>query len=535
MRDVLRRMQPNRFEELIALVALYRPGPMDDIPRYLACKHGQEPVQYGHPLLEQILKETYGVMVYQEQVMQIAQVMGGYTLGGADLLRRAMGKKIKSEMDAQREIFVSGAQKNGVDKRVASHIFDQMAKFAGYGFNKCHSAPYALITYQTAYLKANFPVEFMAATMTYDMANTDKLTVYREELVRLGIPLLMPDINQSGSDFLVEHQDDGTQAIRYALAAIKNVGEASIKALEKERAQHGPFQNIIDFVRRLDSKSINKRLLENLICAGAFDKLHPNRAQLFHSADKILKYLGENQNTTQARQKSIFFEEESTDFDVQTALTPAPSWPLLEELQKEWDAVGFYLSSHPLQAYGKSLERLRLTSSAQVQELALDQNAMDLKMAGVVLSKKERLSKNGSRFAFVTFSDASGVFEVAIFSEHYLPYRDTLEAGAVFFLRVMGRCEGETRRLTVNSLTPLETLLQEHPCCLQLHIQDAQALEPLKEIVSKAQKGNGRLDVVVTRQQGQKILVTLPTRILITPDIRHSLYHMPGIQEVREI
>ena len=277
MRDVIKKLRPDRFEDIIALVSLYRPGPMDNIPSYVKRKHGEEEPDYMHPRIEGILKETYGIMIYQEQVMQIAQELSGYTLGGADLLRRAMGKKIQAEMDAQRKTFIDGAVERGVDKGLAGYVFEQVNKFAGYGFNKSHAAAYALIAYQTAYLKANYPVEFMAASMTLDMGNAEKLNGFRSELGRLGIALLTPNINRSRAEFAVEAAPEGGYAVRYALAAIKNVGQAAMNALVEEREANGSFEDLGDFADRLDGRVMNKRQLENLARAGAFDSLNPNR------------------------------------------------------------------------------------------------------------------------------------------------------------------------------------------------------------------------------------------------------------------
>ena len=276
MRDALKRLKPDRFEDVIAMVALYRPGPMENIPAYIRRKKGEEEPDYLHESLEPILKETYGIMIYQEQVMQIAQELAGYSLGAADLLRRAMGKKIKEEMDAQREIFVKGAMERGVTEEKARAIFEQVNKFAGYGFNKSHAAAYALVAYQTAYLKANYPVEFMAAIMTYDMGNTDKLTLFRQELDRLRIPLLPPDVNHSYADFAVEPLPEGGKGIRYALGAIKNVGASAMKQLINERERNGPFKSLGDFARRIVARAIYKRAIENLVCAGALDRLDSN-------------------------------------------------------------------------------------------------------------------------------------------------------------------------------------------------------------------------------------------------------------------
>ena len=290
MRDVLRKLKPDTFEDIIAVVALYRPGPMDNIPSYIRRKHGEEQADYLYPTLEGILRETHGIMIYQEQVMQIAQELCGYSLGGADLLRRAMGKKIKEEMDRQRATFISGAVARGVPEAKASQIFELVSKFAGYGFNKSHAAAYALIAYQTAYLKANYPLEFFAASMTLDLANSDKLNGFRQELGRLGIRLLPPDVNASEAIFSVEHGGSSgapTGGIRYALAGVKTVGEPAARAVVEERRRGGPYPSLADFARRLDPRHLNKRQLENLARAGAFDSLHANRRQVFDSVETI--------------------------------------------------------------------------------------------------------------------------------------------------------------------------------------------------------------------------------------------------------
>ena len=354
MRDVLRKMRPNRLEDLIAVVALYRPGPMDQIPRYIACKHGLEKPDYMHPLLEPILKETFGIMVYQEQVMQIAQVLSGYSLGGADLLRRAMGKKIKEEMEAQRKTFVDGATSRGVDGDQASMIFDRVAKFAEYGFNKSHAACYALIAYQTAWLKANHPAEFMAATMTYEMANTDKLNGFRQELDRLKIKLLPPDINRSRAAFSVERLADGGLAIRYALAALKNVGEGACRSIAEERERGGPYKDLFDFARRLDTKQLNRRQMENMVRAGVFDSIDKNRGKVFKNCEGLLRYGAGEAEQRASSQMSLL----GANVAPPPKLENAPDWSPHEKLSQEFDAIGFYLSAHPLDAFAKSLRRL---------------------------------------------------------------------------------------------------------------------------------------------------------------------------------
>src|SRR5499427_1964479 len=306
MRDLIKKLQPDRFDDLTAIVALFRPGPMQMATEFINRKHRKDGavVDYLHPNLEGILKPTYGVILYQEQVMQIAQVLAGYSLGGADLLRRAMGKKIPAEMEAQRHLFIEGATARGVDARLADHIFDQMAKFAGYGFNKSHAAAYALLAYQTAYLKANYPVEFLAALMTLDLGNTDKLNVFRQELDRLGIRLLPPDINRSQVTFTVEPGDK--PAIRYALAAVKGVGAQAMAELVAERNARGRFKDLADFSRRLEAKSFNRRQFEGLAKAGAFDSLNPNRAQTFAAAEQLLRQASHAAEERESRQVSLF-------------------------------------------------------------------------------------------------------------------------------------------------------------------------------------------------------------------------------------
>ena len=358
MRDVLKRLRPDRFEDIIAVVALYRPGPMDNIPSYIARKHGDEAVAYLHPGLEGVLSETFGIMIYQEQVMQAAQELAGYSLGAADLLRRAMGKKIQAEMDAQREKFVEGAVARGVERANASAIFDQIAKFAGYGFNKSHAAAYARVAYQTAYLKANYPVEFMAAIMTYDMANTDKLNVFRQDVARMGIPMLGPDINRSRADFSVEQTQDAdgqpVRGIRYALAAIRNVGHGAMTALVQEREANGDYRDLAALANRLDGRQINKRQIEMLACAGAFDSLHPNRHQVCKAAETIVRHAHVAADERDSNQVSLFGgggSDGAGGFDgaggtaaeaPRLQLPRVEEWPAMDRLRHEFDAIGFY-------------------------------------------------------------------------------------------------------------------------------------------------------------------------------------------------
>ncbi|MDC0348838.1 DNA polymerase III subunit alpha [Alphaproteobacteria bacterium] len=518
MREVLRRLRPERFEDIIDLNALYRPGPMDDIPRYMACKHGEQEVSYLHPALEPILKVTYGVMVYQEQVMEIAQVLGGYTLGGADLLRRAMGKKIKSEMDAQRVIFTDGAIKKGVEKNIASQIFDQMAKFAGYGFNKSHSAPYALISYQTAYMKANFPHEFMAATMTYDMNNTDKLGMYCQELKKINIKLLPPDINKSSEIFSVE-TDPETQekSVRYALGALKNVGTQAMELLTEERSKKGPFKNIQDFLYRLNTKVLNKRQLENLILSGSLDCLVSNRRSLYVSIEDMLKCASAVSSQGESLQTALFAQESVVDsFKVSDIL----EWPTLEKLNKEESAVGFYLSAHPLQSYDEDV----LTKLKVVKSIDLEKHPkVSAQLIGLPVSFKLKTSKKGRKFAFVGFSDAYGNYEAVVFSDMLEDVRSCVEKGDPLFVKLSLRRDDQgALRLSLAEITPLDKVIESVEYGISLHFESLDNIDQLKEFLSKKTGGKISIKLFLNQKSG-KLDITLPDKYSLSAEDKDFL------------
>ncbi len=528
MKDVLRKLQPTRFEEIIALVALYRPGPMDDIPRYIACKNGAQEIHYEHQLLEGILKETYGVMVYQEQVMQIAQKLAGYSLGQADLLRRAMGKKIKSEMDSQRDIFIAGCKdNNNIKQDTAEKIFEAMAKFASYGFNKCHSAPYGLIAYQTSYLKANYPVEFIASMMTYDMQNTDKLSIIREELNRLNIPLLSPDINHSFAEFSVE-KIEGKYAVRYALCALKNVGESAVQQIVNERKNNGHFKDIIDFARRVDGRCLNKRMLENLISSGAFDTLENNRAKLWGSIDIILRHVGEVKSQEESMQSSLFDANSKVKLP-QVKLRDSKKWNSFEEAQREFDAVGFYFSTHPVEPYKNILSQYNIKHFSIVSSNIAPDQEQSATLAAVIVNKKEKLSKKGKKYAFVQFSDESGLFEGVLFSETLSNCRDLLETGTVVLLQgIIKNDSGETR-LLVNSMQSLEDYASNVSSALVIKIHNKEDLVYLKELLSSVDNGNTSITLVL-RDGDYESLVDLKQRYKITPKLREEIATMPTIE-----
>ena len=535
MRDVLRRLRPDRFEDIIALVALYRPGPMANIPKYIACKHGEEQPDYMHPVLEPVLKETFGIMIYQEQVQQAAQRLSGYTLGGADLLRRAMGKKIKEEMDAQREKFVNGAVEQGVDKAQASGIFDQIAAFAGYGFNKSHAAAYALVSYHTAYLKANYPVEFLAASMTYDMGNTDKLNVFRQELQKLKIELLPPDINKSRRDFSVEKQADGSYGIRYALAAVKNVGGSAMDALVETREADGPFKSLAEFADRADPTQVNKRLLENLVRAGAFDQLHKNRAELFESLETVVRHVSLAASERKSNQVSLFAVDGGAAPEQDIRLKSRPEWPQMDRLKEEFDALGFYLSAHPLDAYAESLARLEVVSSTEAHAAAVRKGGQTrLVLAGIVVGRQIRTSKSGNRFAFAQLTDRTGVFEVTMFSEVLASCRDLLDAGEPLLVRADARIEDDNLRLLASSVEPLDKAVERTAAGLEIFLHDISPLEHLKSLIQNEGRGRGRIHVVVPTARGD-VRIKLPEAYQVSSRLRGAVKALPGIDYVRDL
>ncbi len=531
MRDVLRKLKPDRFEDIIAVVALYRPGPMENIPSYIKRKHGEEQPDYLHPLLEGILKETYGIMIYQEQVMQIAQVLSGYTLGGADLLRRAMGKKIQVEMDAQRANFVEGAKANKVAEARASLIFDQVDKFAGYGFNKSHAAAYALVCYQTAYLKANHPVEFFAATMTLDMGNVEKLNGYRRDLEKLGIELLPPDVNRSSDDFTVERTAEGKKAIRYALAAIKGVGRDAMNRLTEERESNGPFADLFNFAERLDQRVLNKRLLESLVRAGAFDSLNKNRAQTFGAVEALTRHSQATHESRGSNQNSLFGDDTAQR---RPQLAKMPDWAPMERLQQEFAAIGFYLSSHPLAAYERSLQRLGVCRAADLTALLARGVPGRIKLAGTVIDRMERTSAKGNRFAFVQCSDQSGAFELTVFSELLGSKRNLLEPGQAVLISADGRLDGEQVKLTAQTVEKLDDAVANAAAGLRIIVSDAVALEALRKTLD-GKKGRGRVTLVVPMHDDSEAEVTLPGTYSIAGGLRDAIGMLPGIAQVEEI
>ncbi len=543
MRRALIDMRPDRFEDLIALVALYRPGPMANIPTYCARKLGEEDIEYLHPSLEPILKETFGVITYQEQVQQIAKSLAGYTLAQADLLRRAMGKKIKSEMDAQRATFLAGAIDRGIPKGTAEAIFDACAKFAEYGFNKSHSAPYAFITYQTAWMKANYPVEFLAASMTLELNNTDKLAEFRAEALRLGLKLEPPSINRSGRDF-----DVIGDTIFYALAALKGVGPQAVDLIVEARGDKA-FTSLSDFASRVTPKALNKRVVESLAAAGAFDTLEPNRARAYLGADAILAACQSQHEAETSGQQSLF----GSIADAPSLMLPAAEpWLPAEKLQKEFDAIGFFLSGHPLDDYGVALKRLRVQSWAEFSN-SVRAGATAGKVAATVVSRLERRTKTGNKMGILELSDPTGRFEAVLFSEGLAQYRETLEPGAAVLLQLGAELQGEDIRARILSAEPLDAAAAKTQMGLRIFVKDT---KPLESIAKRLEASNGRRDgprpnlgkgfAAPERSDGDVTLVMmldleteaeirLPGAFKVSPQIAGAIKAVPGVVDVQTV
>lgn len=532
MRDTLRKMKPDRFGDIIALVALYRPGPMDNIPRYIETKEGKVEPDYMHPKLQPYLEETYGIMVYQEQVMQAAQVLAGYSLGGADLLRRAMGKKIQAEMDAQREQFVKGAgEHSGISPQRASEIFDTIDKFAGYGFNKSHAAAYALIAYWTGWLKANYPHEFIAASMTLDLGTTDKLAIFKQDLDKMGIPLLPPDINKSEVLFAVEGN-----SIRYALAALKGVGAQAMDKILAERESGGPFKSLSDFVSRMDQGAMNKRQLENLICAGAFDSFMDDRARLYESSEMLMRHAQSLAAERAAGQASLFGGPAGEGTPM-PELPKVQGWDQLEKLRHEFDAVGFYLSAHPLDTKAAQLERLNIYSIAQVEVMLAERPfATSVNMAGVLLKKQIKVSqKSGNKFAFLQFSDSSGIFEVIVFSEVLARAKDYLEEGETLLLKATAEPQEDQVRFMVQDIQPLDVALSGKIKEVRVTLDAPEAVQKLKDFLVAEGYGPARVVVEIGLNDNEMAKIELPGSHAFSPQARSALMKTPGVRDIQEL
>lgn len=536
MRETLRKMRPDKFEDIIALISLYRPGPMKNIDVYVDRKFGRAEIDYLHPTLEPVLKETYGVIIYQEQVMQIAQILAGYSLGEADLLRRAMGKKKKEEMAKQRARFFEGAAKRGVEEKRASEIFDLVEEFAGYGFNKSHAAAYALIAYQTGYLKANYPVEFMAGLMSLDLHMTEKLAGMVQEARRVDAPVRPPCINTSRADFAVK---DGK--ILYALGALKSVGEAAMEAVVGEREANGAFKSMSDFAQRVDPKALNKRLFQTLARAGAFDCLNDNRAEVVASAQMVLGHAQAAEAERATSQGNLFGGGASggTAPELPRLREVVEPWASDHALEEERTAVGFFLSGHPLEMVEGALRRRGTVFCAEFGELAREGRA-SARVCGVVQRRQERKSaKSGETFAFIALSDPTGEFEALVTPDVLSKSRDKLEAG----MRVSARARIDTRdggmRLILDDVTSLDEALAGAygGICVTVVDQDGvkNVFDRLKGMPEAPPGGVGLVHVQVATATHTQVEIMLPGAHPVHGAARAALEATKGVACVREM
>jgi len=537
MRRTLAAVKPTNFGDIIALVSLYRPGPMDNIPLFGDRKNGRAELAYPHPLLEDILEETYGIFVYQEQVMQAAQVIAGYSLGEADLLRRAMGKKIQSEMDAQRSRFVEGAAKNDLSSVQANELFDLIDKFAGYGFNKSHAAAYALLAYQTAWLKAHFPNEFYAASMCFDMHQSDKLSIFVDDMKRLGVTILPPSINKSRPSFAVEEQEGALLALRYALAGLKNVGEKAMQALVNERARDGEFESVNDFANRIDPHGLNKRQIESLSAAGAFDDLEPNRAAVHDGADIILSVANSAAESRESGQGGLFGEG-SSDAMQAIRLPRDAAWNLSETMVHERDAFGFYFASHPITQFQA------VTTSHGAQTFAAlceggpisEGQRKPATMAALVEGVRWRESKRGNRFVLCDLSDSSGQFSGSCFDEEH--------CNSLAELAKEGRCAlldveldqlsaDENPRVAIRQVRPLDNLEKVTRTKMELDVENLSALHELKNLLAPLAGGKSELIVKVPSLDDRFSQLSLGKSFQLDAETVEMLGKVNGIENVK--
>ncbi len=537
MRRTLAAVRPTTFEDIIALVSLYRPGPMDNIPTFGARKNGREDIAYPHPLLEGVLKETYGVIVYQEQVMQAAQILAGYSLGDADLLRRAMGKKIQAEMDAQRATFCEGAAKNDIAADKANELFDLIDKFAGYGFNKSHAAAYALIAYHTAWVKAHYPAEFYAASMCYDMTLTDKLAVFVDDMRRAGVLLLAPCVNHSEAEFATEVMPDGAIAVRYGLGALKSVGEKAMEQVCAERDAHGPFKSLDEFAHRIDPKALNRRQIESLAAAGAFDALHDNRAAVHGASEQVLAVASQVASERDSGQHGLFGAEEHQE-NAAIRLTEI-DWALSERMAQEKESFGFYFSAHPVDRYRHVAESNGARSFAAVCEMNFpaEGGRLGATMAAMVEDARWRTSQRGKRYAQATLSDQSGQFAVSCFDEEVgKALEEAARSGDCLLLSVEldRKPDEDMPRVTVRKTQPLATLSSSARLLMTVRITQPSALQSLAEMLSSEEGGKGQVVLELPLSDGHgDAYVHLRRNFLIDAELAQRVEKLSGVDFAR--
>ena len=534
MMDALKRMKPNCIEDIVALVALYRPGPMENIPKYCEVKNGLSERELLHPLVDHILDETQGIIVYQEQVMEIARQMAGYSLGGADLLRRAMGKKIQEAMDAEKPKFLSGAASREVDEKTAKETWDLLDKFANYGFNKSHAAAYAVVSYQTAWLKANHPLEFMAGIMNCDLHLTDKLAIYFNEVRKgLKLPFTPPCVNRSQPRFDVQ---DG--ALLYGLGALKNIGIEAMRLVTEARTGQ-PFVTLFDFARRVDLKKLGKRPLEMLARAGAFDQLDLNRNRVFSSIDALVGYSAAVHQQRNSNQVSLFGE--AGDDLPEPRLSPVENWLPAQQLGEEFQAIGFYLSGHPLDDYTSALRRSGIMTLDQLID-KVKSGPVVAKLSGIIAGRQERKSARGNRFAFIQLSDTTGNYEITMFSDTLESCRDNLEIGAKVVVSVEATMEAEQLKLLCRSAQPMDHIVSQLGYVgLRVYLEEVEAISLVATVLEDATKATrtgakGPVSLCLINQTlPGEVDMELGQNYLVSPQIKGALKSLPGVLMVEDL
>jgi DNA polymerase-3 subunit alpha len=521
-------MRPDRFEDIIALVALYRPGPDGQHPDLLRAQARMEEPDYIHPKLEPILRETFGVIVYQEQVMQAAQILAGYSLGEADLLRRAMGKKIRARCRSS-AVDLCPMRRARHRSRPAETIFELLERFADYGFNKSHAAAYALVAYQTAYMKTNYPVEFLAASMTLDMGNTDKLGISAEG-VRLGVKVGPPWINGSGVAFEVEGN-----TIHYALAALKGVGRQAVEAIVAARGER-PFAGLADFAGLVDPHAVNKRVLESLAAAGAFDALEGNRARVFAAVDTMLATAQRAHEDVAVGQSELFGGGPA---HMPLALGDIEPWLPAERLQKEFDAIGFFLTGHPLDDYAATLKRMRVQSWAEFAR-AVRTGANVGRVAGTVVARTERRTRTGSKMGIIGLSDPTGHYEAVVFSEGLVQFRDLLEPGAAVLLMLSAELQGDDVRARIQMVEALDQAAAKLSKGLRVFLRAEAPIESVAKRLEAPTTGRmaqdqGEVALVLMLGEGTEVEVKLPGRFKVSPQIAGAIKAVPGVVAVEAV
>jgi DNA polymerase-3 subunit alpha len=519
MRDLCRKFKIGSIEHITALVALYRPGPMDLIPDFIKRRHGEVEIIYEHPLLESISKETYGVLIYQEQVMQAAQILAGYTLGGADLLRRAMGKKKPEEMAKQREIFVKGCkEKNDIAAAKANQVFDLLEKFAGYGFNKSHAAAYAIVAYQTAYLKANYPVEFLSAMMTNDMGTQDKLKVVLDEAKAMAVEVLPPDVNEGRAFFFPAKRESGGQAIRFGLAAIKGVGEIAVQAIIEAREKGGRFESLSDLCERVDTRAVNRKTLEALIKCGACDSLGETRAGMFASLEHILARAASNASDRAKGQSSLFgMLEESAPRKVEKAVQ-VPEWPQHELLAHEKELLGFYVTGHPMTPFAPLLERYCLHNSLTAKTLA---PRTMTRVGGMISGVQQGMSKkSGKPYAMVTLEDLEGTMSMLLMNENFDRFRELMVPGKALLIIAEVNNDEDKSKLFPQEIMPLEDAPKKFTKQVHLRLNTTQLTpEALQAARGLCESHVGRIPLFLCLRGpgGELVFVETHEKYSVTP------------------